>query len=43
MSTVIVKDLHKTYGTGENAVTVLKDACITVQDGQLVSLMGSFW
>lgn len=34
------ENLSKTYGKGESAVTALKDANLTVADGELVAIIG---
>lgn len=42
MSTMIeIKDLHKSYQMGSNALHVLKGLNFTVEEGELVAIMGS--
>ena len=41
MSQIRLKRLNKSYGTGERAVHVLKDVELTIEKGELVSVMGS--
>lgn len=41
MSQIRLKRLNKSYGTGERALHVLKDIELTIEPGELVSIMGS--
>jgi len=41
LSQIRLKRLNKSYGTGERAVHVLKDVELTIEKGELVSVMGS--
>ena len=41
MSQIRLKRLNKSYGTGERALHVLKDVELTIEQGELVSIMGS--
>ena len=41
MSQIRIKRLNKSYGTGERALHVLKDVELTIDEGELVSIMGS--
>ncbi|GAK92189.1 ABC transporter ATP-binding protein YvcR [Nonlabens ulvanivorans] len=36
-----IKDLHKSYSTGNNSLHVLKGINFSVKEGELVSIMGS--
>lgn len=40
MSAISVKNITKTYGKGEGAVTALKDASFEIQTGEMVALLG---
>ncbi|HEV8550861.1 MAG TPA: ABC transporter ATP-binding protein [Polyangiaceae bacterium] len=41
MSQIRLRRLNKSYGAGENAVHVLRDVELTIEPGELVSIMGS--
>jgi putative ABC transport system ATP-binding protein len=41
VSQIRLKRLNKSYGTGERALHVLKDVELTIEPGELVSIMGS--
>lgn len=41
MKVLQVKDLRKTYGRGENAVHALKNAALTVEQGEFVAVAGT--
>lgn len=41
MKVLQVMDLRKTYGSGENAVHALKNASLTVQQGEFVAVTGT--
>lgn len=34
------ENLCKTYGTGDNSVTALKNASLTIEDGELIAIIG---
>ncbi len=38
---ITVKNIHKSFGTGENAVEVLKDINFGIKKGEFVSIMGA--
>lgn len=40
MSAISVKNITKTYGKGDGAVTALKDASFEIQTGEMVALLG---
>lgn len=39
-SLIVLKDVAKTYGTGEGATTVLQDIDLTINEGEFVSIVG---
>ncbi len=41
MSQIRLRRLNKSYGTGERALHVLRDVELTIEPGELVSIMGS--
>jgi putative ABC transport system ATP-binding protein len=41
VSQIRLRRLNKSYGAGENAVHVLRDVELTIEPGELVSIMGS--
>ncbi len=41
MSQIRLRRLNKSYGTGDRALHVLKDVELTIEKGELVSIMGS--
>ena len=41
MSQIRLRRLNKSYGTGERALHVLRDVELTIESGELVSIMGS--